>query len=265
MENKVRVVLADDSSQLRDIMRACIDAQDFAQVVGVASNGEEALELISKEQPDLLVLDLIMPTMDGISVLQQLATMDGPKPRVMVLSAMGRDTIIQTAMELGADYYMIKPFNMQFMCDRMRDLFPAVRQATPEPKAVMGMAAPPKPAHTARSLEEQITSVFLTIGIPAHIKGYHFLREAVMMVVQDAELINSITKALYPSVAARYKTTGSKVERAIRHAIEVAWVRGRIENINTIFGYNIYTRNDKPTNGEFIALVADKLRLDNIA
>lgn len=260
MSERIRVLVVDDNSQMRDMMSECIGMQEFAEVVGEASNGVEALEKLQKLQPDVIILDLIMPMLDGIGVLEKLPELKIRRPRVIILSAIGHENIIQEAMSLGVEYYMVKPFDMDVLCKRIREMSQE-RQKSPETRPFSA----PAPKSANRSLDEEITSIFLTIGIPAHIKGYHFLREAVKMVIDDPELINSITKELYPGVARRFNTTASKVERAIRHAIEVAWTRGRIENINTIFGYNIYTKNDKPTNGEFIALVADKLHIERSA
>jgi two-component system response regulator (stage 0 sporulation protein A) len=259
MSEKVKVLVVDDNAQMRDMMSECIKMQDFAEVVGEAGNGVEAVEKLQKLQPDIIILDLIMPMLDGIGVLEKLPELKIRKPHIIVLSAIGHENIIQEAMSLGVEYYMVKPFDMEILCKRIREI--AQEKQRSGEKRLFQQA----PKSAARSLDEEITSIFLTIGIPAHIKGYHFLREAVKMVIDDTELINSITKELYPGVARRFNTTASKVERAIRHAIEVAWTRGRIENINTIFGYNIYPKNDKPTNGEFIALVADKLHIERTA
>jgi two-component system response regulator (stage 0 sporulation protein A) len=259
MSEKIRVMVADDNSHMRSMISECINMQDFAEIVGEACNGLEAIEKLQKLQPDVIILDLIMPMLDGIGVLEKIPDLNIRKPRVIVLSAIGHENIVQEAMKLGVEYYMVKPFDMDVLCKRIMEMTQE-RQKGIETRQLQ---VPQKSA--ARSLEEEISSIFLTIGIPAHIKGYQFLREAVKMVVDDTELINSITKGLYPGVASRFNTTASKVERAIRHAIEVAWTRGRIENINTIFGYSIYSKNDKPTNGEFIALLADKMQIERSA
>lgn len=259
MSEKVKVLVVDDNTQMRELMAECIRMQDFAEIAGEAGNGVEAVEKIQKLQPDVIILDLIMPMLDGIGVLERMQDMKIRRPHVIVLSAIGHENIIQEAMALGVEYYMVKPFDMDVLCKRIKEMAQEKQKST-EKRLYQ---TPPKSA--TKSLDEEITSIFLTIGIPAHIKGYHFLREAVKMVIENGDLINSITKELYPGVARRFNTTASKVERAIRHAIEVAWTRGRIENINTIFGYNVYTKNDKPTNGEFIALVADKLHIERSA
>jgi two-component system, response regulator, stage 0 sporulation protein A len=259
MSEKIRVMVVDDNSQLRDMMCEYFRMVDFSEVVGEASNGVEAIEKLQKLQPDVIILDLIMPMMDGIGVLEKIPELKIRKPRVIVLSALGQENVIHEAISLGAEYYVLKPFDMDILGKRIHEMAQDGQKSTGTRQAQV----PQKSA--ARLLEEEITSIFLTIGIPAHIKGFNYLREAVKMVIEDNELINSITKELYPGVACRLNTTASKVERAIRHAIEVAWTRGRIENINIIFGYNIYSKNDKPTNGEFIALVADKMQIERSA
>jgi len=259
MNNKVRVVVVDDSQPMCDLLQHQFDGTSDIEIVGTANNGEDALRIVEELRPDVLLLDLIIPRLDGMAVLERMAVMD-KRPEVMVLSALGGEEVVQEVAQYGVRYYMVKPFNLDLLCTRIRRMM----DKQPRVHAQTGSHA-----HAARgaprSLDEEITSIFLMIGIPAHIKGYHFLREAVKLVMEDQELINSITKQLYPSVAKHYNTTPSKVERAIRHAIEVAWTRGRIENINHIFGYNIYTKHDKPTNGEFVALVADKLLMERSA
>lgn len=253
-----KVLVVDDNAQMRGLVKDALEMHESIRVVGLAGNGREALEMIGRLQPDVMILDLIMPDLDGMGVLERLNQAKGHKPKVMVLSAMGHENVVQDAMRLGAEYYVVKPFETETICKRVLDM------RTERTRPGGGMAAAPQRS-AARSLDEEITSIFLSIGIPAHIKGYHFLREAVKMVIDNTELINCITKELYPGVAKRYNTSSSKVERAIRHAIEVAWNRGRIERINDIFGFNVFTKQDKPTNGEFIALVADKLLLERSA
>lgn len=204
-------------------------------------------------------MDVIMPRMDGFAVLQKWNELkDRPNTQIILLTALGRDDFIARAMELGGAYYIVKPFDMEASAQRILDICkkqaaqPQVRHEAP-------------PSANAVSSEEQLANLFLSIGIPAHIKGYGYLREAVRLVLDQPEIINRITKELYPGIARRFGTTPSKVERAMRHAIEVAWSRGRLENINQIFGYRVFEADDKPTNGEFIALIADKLRLGKSA
>jgi len=256
MEDAVRILIADDSPQIRAQLKSGLEAKDFIKVVGVAENGLEAFEKIRDLMPDLVILDLIMPIIDGIGILQKLSELPPPIPKVIVISAIGHEDVIQEVSEYGADYYMVKPVGVDVLSQRIYDLM-----KKPDRKNnSQGIALSPK-SGALMSVDEEITSIFLTIGIPAHIKGYHFLRQAVKLVIDSPDMINRITKELYPAVAKHFDTSPSKVERAIRHAIEVAWTRGKIEKINQIFGYNIYNKRDKPTNGEFIALIADKLSL----
>ena len=229
------------------------------EVVGLAADGVEAFELLKSANADAMLLDVIMPRMDGFAVLQKWNELkDRPNTQIILLTALGRDDFIARAMELGGAYYIVKPFDMEASAQRILDICkkqaaqPQVRHEAP-------------PSANSVSSEEQLANLFLSIGIPAHIKGYGYLREAVRLVLEQPEIINRITKELYPGIARRFGTTPSKVERAMRHAIEVAWSRSRLENINQIFGYRVFEADDKPTNGEFIALIADKLRLGKSA
>jgi len=258
MADKAKVLVVDDSPTMVEMLKMNLSLMEDVQVIATASNGVEALDQIRKHQPDIMLLDLIMPVRDGVAVLEELSSMSGPKPEVIVLSAMASEEVVQRAMAYGVRYFMVKPFDLESLCRKVRE----VLKGPSQPHALMY----PFPGNALnRSLDEEIAGVFLSIGIPAHIKGYQFLREAVKMVMEEPTLINSITKELYPGIANRFDTTSSKVERAIRHAIEVAWTRGRIENINKIFGCTVYTVHDKPTNGEFIALLADKMKMERSA
>ena len=233
-------------------------------VTGIAKDGKEALTLIEQKQPDLVILDIIMPHLDGLGVLERLQSMNLEKfPRIVVLSAVGQDMITQRAITLGADYYVVKPFDMDIFTKRIRDMFNDNVPTEPvrRPVAVTAVETPVQKGPV--DLETEITNIIHEIGVPAHIKGYMYLREAITMVVNDMELLSAVTKELYPSIAKKYNTTASRVERAIRHAIEVAWGRGQIEAINKLFGYTIHNDKGKPTNSEFIAIIADKLRLKN--
>ena len=242
------LIIADDNPSLLSGLRDFFNSKDNFTVVGTADNGVKALDLISLYKPDFLLLDIVMPELDGFGVL---AALDGKKPTVVMMSQLATDGFVQKAMQYGASYFLAKPFDCEAAYRLLLDL------ASPQPT--------PKPAQPKRnrSLDEKISNLFISVGIPAHIKGYQFLREAIKMTIENPDIINSITKRLYPSIAERYGTSASKVERAIRHAIEVAWNRGKIENINNIFGIKIYSPNEKPTNGEFIALIADKLLLES--
>ena len=229
--NKISVIIADDNKEFCSILNDYLLNQKDIVVTGIAKDGKEALTLIEEKKPDLVVLDIIMPHLDGLGVLERLNSMDLDKfPRIVVLSAVGQDKITQRAITLGADYYVVKPFDMDIFTKRIRDMF---------------------------------NDTIHEIGVPAHIKGYMYLREAITMVVNDMELLSAVTKELYPSIAKKYNTTASRVERAIRHAIEVAWGRGQVEAINKLFGYTVHNEKGKPTNSEFIAIIADKLRLKN--
>ena len=209
--------------------------------------------MVRAANPDVVLLDLIMPNCDGFGFMEALSRSQAPKPEIIVTSAIGQEDFIRRAIDLGARYYMVKPYDMDVLVKRVREMM-LDKRAWSGRQSIQVAAS--------RSLDERITSIFLMIGIPAHIKGYGYLREAVKMVIANKDVINRITKELYPGIAQICGTTPSKVERAIRHAIEVAFSRGRIENINQVFGINIYSKGDKPTNGEFIALIADKLSME---
>ncbi len=256
---KIRLILADDNNSLRQQLAEYFSMREEFEVVGLAADGVEAFELLKSANADAMLLDVIMPRMDGFAVLQKWNELkDRPNTQIILLTALGRDDFIARAMELGGAYYIVKPFDMEASAQRILDICkkqaaqPQVRHEAP-------------PSANSVSSEEQLANLFLSIGIPAHIKGYGYLREAVRLVLEQPEIINRITKELYPGIARRFGTTPSKVERAMRHAIEVAWSRGRLENINQIFGYRVFEADDKPTNGEFIALIADKLRLGKSA
>ena len=257
----VRVAVADDNLQLREMIAAYLSEQSGIEFVGAASNGVEALELVQKEEPDVLICDMIMPQMDGFAVMERLAAMKlSHRPGIIALTALGRDDFIARAINLGASYYMVKPFDFGTLAQSVFET------AGEEARAdALGAQMNKENVDSGTSLEERIANLFLTVGIPAHIKGYQYLREAVKMVIENQELMGRITKELYPGIARRFGTTSSKVERAIRHAIEVAWNRGRIEALDEAFGRNVCSLDDKPTNGEFIALVSDRLRIKESA
>jgi two-component system response regulator (stage 0 sporulation protein A) len=252
---KARIMIVDDNAEFTGEAKKFFDENDSFEVAGAAENGVAALELFPSLKPDIVLLDLVMPQMDGFSVLERI---NKENSKIIVISALSQDTFISKAMNLGADYYMMKPVSFPNLSDRLKEILnPAIPKVSPP-------SLNTKRLIRHGSLDEKITNIFITVGIPAHIKGYHFLREAIKMAVDNPEIINNITKRLYPDVAERFQTTPSKVERAIRHAIEVAWNRGKIENINSLFGIRVYGHNEKPTNGEFIALVADKMLLESV-
>ncbi|WHH59920.1 sporulation transcription factor Spo0A [Petroclostridium sp. X23] len=260
--NRIRVVIADDNRDFCEILYEYLNNQDDIEVVGIAKDGAEAYDLITDLLPDVAIIDVIMPHLDGLGVLEKLSsTPMQKKPIYIMLSAVGQDKITQSAMALGAEYYIIKPFDMDVLVGRIRQLKGAIssNRSTVRCDIISEARGPYNPA--MRDIESNVTKVIHEIGVPAHIKGYQYLRDAIMMVVKDMEIINSITKQLYPTIARQYNTTPSRVERAIRHAIEVAWGRGQVETLENLFGYTIQNSKGKPTNSEFIAMIADKLRL----
>ena len=271
---KINVLIADDNREFGDILCEYLSNQNDIEVVGLARDGFEAVDQILQSTPDIAILDIIMPHLDGLGVLEKIATSNmEKKPLFIVLSAVGQDKITQRALALGAEYYIVKPFDMDVLVNRIRQLkdntyVPSVSNSISSSISVHkadSLTENKKPVHitnTSRSLEVEVTNIMHEIGVPALIKGYQYLRDAIMMVVKDLDVINSITKLLYPSIAKEYNTTPSRVERAIRHAIEVAWSRGQVEAIDALFGYTVNIGKGKPTNSEFIAMIADKLRLE---
>jgi two-component system response regulator (stage 0 sporulation protein A) len=264
---RIEVLLADDNREFTNLLSEYISEQSDMTVTGVAYNGEEVLRLLeeSRKAPDVLILDIIMPHLDGLGVLERLRDMDlNPMPKIIMLTAFGQENITQKAVQLGASYYILKPFDMEILANRIRQL---VNNPVLSPAASYGTVLPKSanvvPIGKSKNLDANITSIIHEIGVPAHIKGYQYLREAITMVYNNIEILGAITKTLYPAIAEKFKTTPSRVERAIRHAIEVAWTRGNIDSISHLFGYTINMSKSKPTNSEFIAMVADKLRIEH--
>ncbi len=254
----IKLMIVEDNADLRCMIGDYFASQEDMEVVATASNGAEAWNMLAETEADVMLLDMIMPQMDGFELLSRMRQKKpAEKPEVIALTALCREDFVRRAIDLGVRYYMVKPFDFELLHQRIVET--AGARHLPAPGGVPVTAGRPKP------IDERIATMFLSIGIPAHIKGYQFLREAVKMVMDSPDMINRITKELYPGIAHRFNTTSSKVERAIRHAIEVAWGRGRIEEINREFGSNVCTLDNKPTNGEFIALVADKLNLERTA
>ena len=274
MENsKISVLIADDNKEFCSILNDYLLNQRDIVVTGIAKDGIEALDLIQEKEPDLVILDIIMPHLDGLGVLEKLNNMNLNKmPRVIILSAVGQDKITQKAIKLGADYYVVKPFDMDVFIKRIRDMFNSTesseqsvnrlaQQNTMVSRETISQQVAPEKSEP-QDLETEITNIIHEIGVPAHIKGYQYLRDAILMSVSDTEMLGAITKRLYPNIAKKHQTTPSRVERAIRHAIEVAWSRGKVDTIEELFGYTVSDRKGKPTNSEFIALLADKIRLE---
>ena len=250
MESKWTVLLADASEEFRGLLMAALAETEEFEVVASVGDGAEAARLAEEKQPDLVVMDMILPGLDGLGLLDQLSIMKEKRPEVIVLSQFMSERIIAAAMEHGVYYYMTKPCRTESLLERMRQAL------TPT-----GSAAGRGAVEEGVELSSQITSIIHEIGVPAHIKGYQYLREAILIAVEDMEVINAVTKVLYPEVARRYNTTPSRVERAIRHAIEVAWDRGDLETLQKFFGYTVSNTKGKPTNSEFIAMIADRLQL----
>ena len=268
MREKITVLIADDNQEFSTTLATYLKNQEDMVVVGRAKDGNEALDMVSSLMPDVLLLDVIMPHLDGIGVLEQMNMIKlNKKPICIMLSAVGQDKITQKAIELGAQYYIIKPFDIQVLVQRIKELkyyqpsIPRGNFLVKETKSQY-IQIPQVSKDDDDTVEALVTNVIHEIGVPAHIKGYQYLREAIIMVVNNIDIINQITKQLYPEIAEKYHTTPSRVERAIRHAIEVAWGRGEPAVVENIFGYTVSASKGKPTNSEFIAMIADKLRLE---
>lgn len=264
MQEKIKVVIADDNIEFAEIVKDFLNQKEDIEVVNIAKDGEEAVEIIKNEEPDIALLDIIMPQLDGIGVLERLNSLTNKlKTKFIILSAIGQDGITQRTMMLGAEYYMIKPFDLELLAKRIRE---TMNGSADSPKynnvGIVNQKKVPYITENLDSLETSITNIIHEVGVPAHIKGYQYIREAIALAVKDMDVINSITKQLYPTLAKKFKTTPSRVERAIRHAIEVAWSRGRTDINNSMFGNTISVTKGKPTNSEFIAMIADKLRLE---
>ena len=248
--NKITtVMIADNAEDFCTALSGALQRSGGFQLVGTVNDGEQAIRMLTERKPDVLVLDLMLPKRDGLSVLKAMSTME-KKPAVLATSTFLTQYVSNAAANLGARYMMLKPCDMQTLGERLEEIrggenhgkLPAVRQ-------------------DKAGIEALVTSIIHEIGVPAHIKGYQYLREAIIIAVNDMDVINAITKVLYPQVAKAFQTTPSRVERAIRHAIEVAWDRGDLDTLQRFFGYTVSNTKGKPTNSEFIALIADKLQL----
>ena len=249
MERVTTVFIADNTEEFTASLTAALQRAEGFQVVGSASDGEQAIREIRERRPDILVLDLMLSKLDGFSVLKAIGTMER-KPITLATSAFVSDFVSAAAVNLGVRYLMLKPCDIQSLVDRMQEI-----------RGGEILRLQPKRAQDKHSIETMVTGIIHEIGVPAHIKGYQYLREAIIIAVNDLDVINAITKVLYPQVAKTFQTTPSRVERAIRHAIEVAWDRGDLDTLQRFFGYTVSNTKGKPTNSEFIALIADKLQL----
>ncbi len=262
MLKEIKILIADDNKDFVDILHDYFERQDDLSVVGAASNGLEALDLISSETPDILILDIIMPHLDGIGVLERMNEADYlHRPKIILLTAFGQETMIQRAIELGADYFILKPFDLDTLANRIRQLMETNTPVIKPSSSSSSMLGYQQPLVRSRNLDLEVTNIIHQMGVPAHIKGYQYLRDAILLVINEINFLGAVTKELYPHIAEKYQTTPSRVERAIRHAIELAWDRGNVDMMNKFFGYTINIERGKPTNSEFIAMVADKLRI----
>lgn len=259
---KLNVAIADDNEKVLTMLDELLTGDSEINVVGKARNGEQAYEMIRANNPDVVLLDLVMPGIDGLGVMEKVYAekKTGKIPAFIIISAIHNESVAENAMMSGATYYMMKPFDNHTIIKRIKQLGRAHEGY--RPAAPLQVAEPAGQPAPARNLEQYVTSVIHEIGVPAHIKGYQYLRDAIMLCINDMDLLNSITKVLYPEIAKKYETTPSRVERALRHAIEVAWSRGKMDTIYALFGYTINHGKGKPTNSEFIALIADKIRLE---
>ena len=246
MDHQRTGLLADANDEFRAMLQEAIEQAGEFTVAASTGDGREALRVIEERKPDLLLTDVALPGLDGLGLLQALKEREGYVPKIIIVSAFCGEKTMSDAEKLGVSYYLPKPCEPGSLLERMRGIF----------------ESPSAPERKSYTLKNTVTSVIHEIGVPAHIKGYQYLREAIIIAVNDMEVINAVTKVLYPEVAKRFGTTPSRVERAIRHAIEVAWDRGDLETLQKYFGYTVSNTKGKPTNSEFIAMIADRLMLN---
>lgn len=256
---RLNVAIADDNERMLDMLETVIGTDKTLHIVGKAKNGEEIYKIIKEKTPDVVLLDLIMPKMDGLTVMDYVHHDKSLKkqPNFIVVSAVGQEKITEDAFNRGANYYILKPFNNEILLNQIKNVRKTETKVENKKEKTEQEIR-----ERQKNLEERVTELLHEMGIPAHIKGYHYLRESIMMAVDDMDVLNAITKILYPTVAKKYQTTSSRVERAIRHAIEVAWSRGKLDTIEELFGYTVSTGKGKPTNSEFIALISDTIQLE---
>lgn len=253
MSGDIRVVIADDNQEFCELLAQAINAENDMMCVACAHDGEKAIQAVRETAPDVLILDHVMPNLDGLGVLERLKGME-PRPRIVMLTAFGQESLIQRAGELGADYYLMKPFDVPTLILRIRQL------VDPE-SALLSFQGEQR----RRQVERKVTRQLSALGVPPHFKGYLYLKEAVILVVENPDLLGAVTTRLYPLVAQAYKTTPPKVERAIRHAIESTWMRGNLDSIEELFAHTVDAEKGKPTNSSFIARLADHVRMDLLA
>ena len=267
MKKNIKVLVADNSEFAKNDLKDFLQNNDKVQFAGVVDNGRDAYRTIIDEAPDIVLIDVILPVMDGFTVIEKINVNKSikKKPLFIIISSMGNQSMVEYACKLGVIYYIMKPYNLDSMLHRILQaamLHMRSEWDVKKKERTYGMQEYGMSNYMETTLENDVTDIIREIGIPAHIKGYQYIREAIMLTVNDMNLLNYITKLLYPTIAKKYKTTSSSVERAIRHAIEVAWNKGQIDVLEDMFGYTISAGKGKPTNSEFIALIADKLRLE---
>ena len=262
MNDKLKIMVVDDNKEFTKILTMFVNGEQDMEVVCSAYDGLNVVSLIKQYNPDVVLLDIIMPEKDGLAVLEEIQEKIEKRPLIVMMSAIGQEKITQKALSLGAMYYVVKPFDLATLTDRLRELVGTTANSVLEKSHGEYIFKPQNKSRKVAPIEVRVTNLIHDVGVPAHIKGYQYLREAIIMSVENEEVINAVTKTLYPALAKSFKTTPSRVERAIRHAIEVAWNRGQIEVHDKIFGYTVNSNKGKPTNSEFIAMLADLLRME---
>ena len=265
MKDKIKILIADDNPEYTNTLSTVLGKEQDMEVIHICNDGNDVIHSINSFHPDVLLLDMIMPHIDGITILEKIHRENVTLPTTIMLSAVGQEQITAHAITLGANYYILKPFDTAILINRIRSLTNLPNTTNNQilnPTVIKSNYIQTTNNKTTNNLEAMVTNIIHDLGVPAHIKGYQYLRDGILMAIDDIDIINQITKQLYPDLAKKYKTTSSRVERAIRHAIEVAWSRGQIDIVNNIFGYTISSNKGKPTNSEFIAMIADKLRLE---
>ena len=260
MGKEIKIIIADDNRNLCQMLQNYLQGQEDLNIVGVAYDGLEAWELIQTQEPDLIMIDLVMPNLDGLGVLERInALTTMTRPKIIMLTAFGQESLTHQAMMLGVDYFILKPFDLDILnkriCSLMQDMPSSV------PTQFSSVSPIVTTVGSGLNLFGEVTTMMHQIGIPAHVKGYQYIRDAILMVVEDVSLLGAVTKELYPDIAKKHDTAPSRVERGIRHAIELAWSRGHTDTLKQIFGYSMNIERQRPTNSEFIALLADKLRV----
>jgi two-component system response regulator (stage 0 sporulation protein A) len=260
--DKITIAIADDNARMAQLLEHIVSSDEELEVVGKAENGEILMNVIREKQPDVVLMDIVMPKLDGLTVMERIKgdLTIKKQPAFLVITAVSQEKIMEDAFALGADYLILKPFDNDMVISRIKHVRSGREKNFAQPRKVNAYES--RKSYVERNLETDVTNIIHEIGVPAHIKGYQYLRDSIILSVEDMEMLNSITKILYPTIAKKHQTTSSRVERAIRHAIEVAWSRGKMDTIDELFGYTVHNGKGKPTNSEFIALIADKIRLE---